>query len=240
MKQAIVIALASFFIGFAWSFSASPQSPNTVLLTEKNTVVLRGPIDREMATYVVNEMNRLAKERKNLADRIYVVIDSEGGNLGSALYMVEIANGLGNVAFVALNSFSAGAYMMQFSRSTRYMVDGGSFMVHQPSIDCTKAPSMPVATCKKLFKEEVKRFLSLVAERIGMPDKAFVTFVDKQKFLNASEAKQMNFIDEVVSVECSENLKKQRIELNVTDNGITYVSKSYSACPLIRAPLESR
>lgn len=240
MKKVIAISLIALFCSTLCLSRIYAGQERTIHLTERNSVTLRGEITEINIRFVTQYLSKLSQERKSSNEPLYVVIDTIGGNVGLGLYLIQVAEQLGHVYFIVLQGWSMGGYIPQLSQRTRYMAKDGTFMIHLVQQKCQARPDWSIEQCKANFEQFNKVFYPLLAERLDMSLPDLMKIIRAGQIMSANEAKDLNMVDEIVNLDCSDMLKRQRISEMVNDSGIEYASKLWSGCPLVREPIESR
>ncbi len=203
----------------------------TIKLTLNNTVSFRENVTKAAIDQAIYKLQSLATKRGSATYPIYVVIDTNGGDPDEAERLTAAMSELDNVYIIALQAYSAGAIMVELQPRTRLISTDGTIMFHQVKITITRPIGLKdLEELVKILNLEVGLLYSRIELRLGMSKEQFLAFMEPETFYGAQEAKDLNLVDEIVKLECSERLSKSRVW---SPSAI-----QYSGCPLDRDPLE--
>ncbi|MHA1558282.1 MAG: ATP-dependent Clp protease proteolytic subunit [Alphaproteobacteria bacterium] len=167
-------------------------------LLKERIVFLTGPIYDEMASLVCAQL--LFLEAENPDKDIAVYINSPGGVVTSALAILDTMNYIrcDIVTLCVGQACSAGSLILVTGcKGKRYALPNAQIMVHQPSGGARGQASDIEIHAREILKtrERLNRiYADCTGKSVGFIEKA----MDRDYFMSAKEAKEHNFIDEVI------------------------------------------
>lgn len=216
----------------------SSASAKRLVLEEANSVSFRGPVTEESVDRVLEEL--MAKSRTLKAGTpIYLVLDTPGGSVIAGMRLIDSIKALPRrVITVTLFAASMGFNMVQ-ALDERLITPTGTLMSHRASVG---GMSGQVNGELEVRVRNVKRavdFLDFVAaKRMGIGLEEYRAAVLNEMWVFGFDSLERKVADSVVLVACGESLSGKKSIKVATLFGRATVE--FSACPLIRAPLEVR
>ncbi len=231
---AVLLSVASFalilclFVLSLCSVIAQGQEKQ-VKLVPHNTVALRGYVDEESTSRLVDEIIR------NENDTIFMVIDSGGGSVNDGFKMIDAMKASGKKFVCIAVSAASMAFSIFQTCDVRYVTDHAVLMQHIGSYrlggDANRNKSYTIFA-EKLFE----RLNKSDRERIGMSKDQFNAMIKDDWWVLGGEAVKANIADAVVSVSCSKDLAEKRIvdKYSLTHADITIIK---AGCPMVSEPV---
>lgn len=216
----------------------SAAAGKRLTLEESNMVSFRGPVTDESVDRVLAEL--MAKSRNLKAGTpLYLVLDTPGGSVLAGMRLVDSIKALPNkVTTVTLFAASMGFNIAQ-ALDERLITPTGTLMSHRASVG---GMSGQVNGELEVRVRNVKRavdFLDFVAsKRMGISIEEYRALVLNELWVFGFDSVERKVADSVVLVACGESLSGKKTLKVATLFGKATVE--FSACPLIRAPLDVR
>lgn len=223
--------LAILLLGLPYFAQASEDSVELIKLTHDNFVTIRGPINSESASRVINEL--LSNEERN----IYVYINSNGGSVVSGGQIIQTIRALQasgkTINCIANTALSMGFAILQ-SCSTRLVLPSSVLMQHQVSlgIDGNLRQVDNYLTFVKKMNDELDVMQS---NRLGMTLQQFKELCEHDIWLYGSDALTYKAADRMVLAVC--NFIPKTYEETISTFFGDIVLK-FSSCPLSTSPLK--
>lgn len=172
-----------------------------VNLNTENTFVLKGQIDVTMVQQAIIILNNPKVK--------YMVLDTPGGSIYAAKILGEFLETRKDITCITKFAASMGFYILQVC-GKRYAGENSVFLQHQQQF---AKELTPINTFLSHLKAELYAFRDSIdkvqAKRIGISLKKFRRLIsDDWLILSGTQAKELNVIDEVVTVLCSDTMMK--------------------------------
>jgi ATP-dependent protease ClpP protease subunit len=172
-----------------------------VSLDTENTFVLRGQIDIVVVQQAIITLNNPKIK--------YMVLDTPGGSIYAAKILGEFLETRQDITCITKFAASMGFYILQVC-GKRYAGENSVFLQHQQQF---AKELTPINTFLSHLKAELYAFRDSIdkvqAKRIGISLKKFRRLIsDDWLILSGTQAKELNVIDEVVTVLCSDAMMK--------------------------------
>jgi len=205
---------------------------NVIKLTEKNFVVIRGPIDGSNSAKVVNEL--LSKQRES---ELYIYLITNGGSVISGMEIVRTLKSLSenkvSIKCIADTALSMGFVIFQYC-PVRYVTLTSVLMQHQLSLG-VRGPLYQINNYLDFIQsveDEVDRHQ---ANRIGLAVPEFRSKIAHDWWLFGENIVKNKVADGMINVICDfePSLITETVQTIFGDVDLTY-----SSCPLARDPLQ--
>lgn len=222
-----LILILSFLI-----FSEVQAANSTLLLTEKNTIVLRGPITEESASKI-----QLSLLQHYSNSGIILVLDTPGGSVDAGLAIIEVANGLHKkVHTLTIFAASMGFQLVQ-NLGTRYILNYGTLMSHRATISGLGGQfDGELESRYKYLKSDIDQLDIIAATRMNISVAEYKALIKDEYWVKGYQAIEDKAADLVVNVRCSKELVQATEKTTINTFFGTYIL-TYSKCPLISYPI---
>lgn len=223
-----VLIMAALF-----ATEASAKDGQTIVLSDSNTVNLRLPITDETVIPVQKEI--IKRAQKGTKD-IYLVLNSPGGSIQSGKMLIETAKGSG-ARVHTISIFSASmSFIISQALDTRYALASSTLMSHR-AFSAGLAGHLPGSLLSQLngMLFDIWEIESMVAARAKYSPEDYAELIRDELWITGSVAKNMRFIDEVVTLRCDKSLNGDAdpVSINVE---IFNLSVVFPKCPLLEQP----
>jgi ATP-dependent protease ClpP protease subunit len=232
LAEILLLSLASVMIVVTvFNIANSRSEPKQdfskdIVLEVGSTLFLEGSVDDDMSMGVMALLDTLAKEKKK---PLYIVIDSSGGNLGSALNIMTMLNTLERPTVGICIKCMSGAFDIFRSLDFRYAIHSSQIMQHHASSwQYLVANQESKQSSAETFKLVDKLHLSL---SVPFRDPSANDYIEHSTVITSQEALRIKWIDKIVNIKCSEALTNMPDErVFKSDEFILLVAKP--KCPL--------
>lgn len=201
------------------------QEAKNVNLTDKNTIILRGPVNHDSVSNVILEINK----KPNKGD-IFLYLNTNGGDVESGLKLVTEIEKY-NISCIADKAYSMGFMIFQVCNK-RYILPHGRIMQHQISFGIQDEFGK-IKNYVDFVEQMGNTMIRKMAQRINIDQSVFYDKVRDDWWLMGENAVIEHCADQVVNVFCSTSLTNANY--TIQDNYNTYI---YSKCPLIEKEIE--
>lgn len=167
-------------------------------LLRDNIVFLSGPIDDDTANIVVAQLLFLQSENPKKDISLYV--NSPGGSVTAGLAIIDTMDHLKNdVSTVCVGlAASMGAVILSAgAKGKRFSLPNAEVMIHQPSGGAEGMASDIEISAKRIIKNR-EVLNKILAKNTGQLLSRIEKDVDRDFFMDASEAKKYGIIDKVI------------------------------------------
>ena len=174
---------------------------------------------------------------KDANSKIYLVMDSPGGDVGAGLAFIKFLETQSNISTITINAASMASGIVE-SLPERLIVKDGTLMFHRAKIGLEGyINDGEMESELAYFKKVVQVLEDINRKRFGMTLAEYRQTVAKEYWLFGQEAVEKKAADRVVEISCDKALLDSRVEKIV---GSFFGSKTivYSGCPIIQLPLE--
>ena len=166
-------------------------------LLRERIVFVNGPVEDHMASLIVAQL--LFLESENPKKDVFLYINSPGGvvTAGMAIHdtMQYIRPRVGTICVG--QAASMGAFLLAAGEpGMRYATTNARIMIHQPSGGAQGMASDIEIQAREILRMR-QRLNELLAKYTGKPIDVIEKAVDRDKFLEADEAKEFGLVDEV-------------------------------------------
>lgn len=216
----------------------SPVLAKTIILTEKNMVVLSQEFNEASTSKVIKDVINLSGDKHK---DIYLVLNTPGGSVDSGLAMIDVLNSIPNITVHTVTLFAAsmGFITAQLLNGKRYITPHGVYMSHLASGGFSGSfPYGNLNSRYDYYSRKLKAIDQRVADRSNGKHslKSYRKLINQEHWSTGKENLNHGFADEVVNLTCSKNLIKDVIEdIKINFMGmIVSVTVKKSLCPLIK------
>ncbi|PIE22302.1 MAG: ATP-dependent Clp protease proteolytic subunit [Planctomycetota bacterium] len=173
-------------------------------LLEKNlfdarTIIVSGPIDDKLCTATVAKL--LSLEDKDPEAAITIFVNSPGGSADAGFAMYDMIRFVKCPVRCVVNGLCASAAVLVFlaaPKGQRFSLPSSRFLLHQPSTGAQGTASDLEITAQQIVKMR-ERYNQIVADAADCPAEKVLEDVNRDFWLDASEAKQYGIVDRVLN-----------------------------------------
>ena len=204
-----------------------------VELNSRNMITIRGPIQPESVS------DFLSKSSKIDSNDIYIYISSPGGSVMEGMKIVDIIKSLEKAGknISCISDFSASmAFIILQSCPRRLATFSSVLMQHQMSLGI-EGDIENINTYLNFIKQIDIELNKLQADRIGLSEENFKRKIENDWWIHGPDAKKNFVVDDIVLVECHQDLHDKFETLEVSTM-FGPVKLKYTKCPLSRYPVE--
>lgn len=223
---------------FAAMLTSLVVHAETIRLTTKNAVILRGPITSESVLQTQKKLLELDRAR-GFFNRyeIYLVLDSPGGSIYDGLDLIETLKTLPNVSTISYFAASMAAFTVQAAPGRRLVKSNGIIMFHRASGGVQGTfETGELETQLEFHKKVVRSMERINATRMSITLEAYKASIVNERWVYGQDNVTEKSADSVVQVTCSEELlkKEDKIEVRTFFGNLTV---KFSGCPELRSPI---
>lgn len=215
------------------AITSTNSNLNTVNLNENNMVSIRGPIDSDSTNKFFQDIMKLDKENE-----INIFINSPGGSVMEGLKIVSYIEMLNeNIRVNCIADFAASmAFIITQSCQNRFALKSSILMQHQMSL-MNRGNLFNLNNYMEMINDMNVYLDKSQASRINMSYDEFKERITNDWWLYGNKAKEMNVVDDIVNVRCSDRLISgtNKVKVGTIFGDIEY---TFNLCPLVRHPLK--
>lgn len=233
MKRTLFAILVTMSL---WGCSQAAVD-DRIVLTEHQTVVLRGPVTANSVAKVQADI--LAKNAilGGSSKPIYLFIDSPGGSIVAGQSLIELVKGLDRPVHTVAGFAASMGYQMVEALGTRYVMESTSLMSHRAAISGLSGQVPGEANTRLANILQLVRELELsTSKRLGITLDEYQKLIHDELWLTGAQAVAMGHADKLVRVSCAKDLTGE-VEQTV-ETMFGPIDVTFHKCPLIRAPLK--
>ncbi len=168
-------------------------------LLQERIIFLSGEIEDDMASVVCAQL--LFLEAQDSQKDIFLYINSPGGVITSALAMYDTMNYIKcDVATICMGqAASAGSLLLSSGKKgKRFILPHARVMVHQPSGGARgQATDIQIQAKEILYLKDLIN--NIYAKNTGQTKDKIEKALERDNFMNASEAKNFGLVDEIIT-----------------------------------------
>lgn len=221
--------------------SSAEAKDADVVLTDKNTVSLRGPVDDGSISELIKKLRELDTD-KEVGKPIYLVLYTPGGSIQAGIELIEAVKGLRRpVKTITIFAASMGFQIAQ-NLDERLILSGGTLMSHKArgQTEGEFGPGSDSQIDKRLnfWKTRLLELDEQTVKRSGGKQtlQSYQASYENELWLTGRESVKGGYADRTVSVRCDSSLK------GTDDSKVSFfgmeVTVKFSKCPLQTAPEE--
>ncbi len=168
-------------------------------LLRERIIFLGGPIDDHTANIVIAQL--LFLESEDAKKDIYLYINSPGGSVTSTMAIVDTMNHIRPdiATFCVGLAASGGAIILSAGKhGKRFILPNAEVMIHQP-LGGVEGQATDIAITAKHILKTRDNLNKLLAKNTGKSLAQIEKDVERDFFMDASEAKSYGIIDEIVT-----------------------------------------
>jgi ATP-dependent protease ClpP protease subunit len=233
MKKFLLSCITLLCVGF--TANAETTRP-TLTLTERNTLVLRNVIESQS---VASLQDRATKLSQNLSkdENIYLFLDTPGGEIQAGGELITLLQGLPQRVNTVTSFAASMGFITVQSLGSRYILPTGILMSHRASGGARGQIPGELNVRVKFFTDMLDDQDAAISKRVGMSKSEYQTLIKDEYWVYGQKSVTAKMADKVINVRCNKTLSEGK----VVETVYTFfgpVKLTYSACPLISAPLE--
>lgn len=167
-------------------------------LLKDRIIFLGSVIDDNVANLVIAQM--LFLEAEDPDKDIYLYINSPGGSVTAGMAIYDTMQYIRcDVTTICVGlAASMGAFLLAAgAKDKRYCLPNSEIMIHQPSAGAQGQATDLHIQVERLLKVK-KRLNKILAERTGQPLEKIEEDVERDKFMDAEEAKAYGLVDKIM------------------------------------------
>jgi ATP-dependent Clp protease, protease subunit len=251
MKKLAIIALLGLvaFLIPKYSISEGKNSPSltpTIVLTDKNLIVLSGEVNGESASAVISKANELCHvgtARKMFGGKptLTLFVNSPGGSIQSGLEMIEALKGTGcKINTVTLFAASMGFQIVQ-NMDDRLILKNGVLMSHRAAGGFEGSfggirPSQ-LDSRYQFWMDRVRELDEQTVSRTKGKQTydSYTKEYQNEMWLTGNKSVQEGYADEVVLVKCDSSVQGTSTH-SIDFMGVS-ISYELDNCPLNTSPM---
>jgi ATP-dependent Clp protease protease subunit len=212
---------------------AIPIKPELIELKKDNFISLREPITQESSSRLLSKLNSI----ENKHDKIYLYINSPGGNVIAGLEIINYIKSLQRrdkqVICIAHTAMSMAFVIFQYC-SERFILYSSTLMQHQMSLG-VKGKLYDINSRMSYLNTLEIKMSQDQATRLHLSLDNFTKLIQNDWWLYSEDILLHKAADKIVSLFCSFDNFEETVVVNSLLGDITI---KYSACPVINYPLQ--
>ena len=220
------IFLLNFIIPNTHYIQASLTLP-VLKLNTTNMILLKGTINKESTNKFLQDLHSL--ENKQSA---FVFLDTNGGSVEDGNKIIREVQ-KNNMSCIVEKAYSMGFAILQ-SCNRRLMLPYGKIMQHQISFGVQNEKAK-IESYINFINQMEHDLVNMQATKIGITNEEFKNKTYNDWWLFGNYAVIENCADEIINVECTQKLVKEKHIISSRS-----YDTIYSKCPLIPEPIEKK
>lgn len=180
-------------------YTSQRQMTLSDLLLENRIIFLEGVIEDLTANYVVKQLLYLQYENKK--QEIHFYINSPGGAVSATLAVYDTMQFLDcPIATYVIGMAASGAAVLLAggTKGKRYALPHSTVMIHQPHGGVGGQVSDIEIQCEEILRSK-RTINDILARHTGQPVERISQDTERDRYLNALQAKEYGLVDEVLS-----------------------------------------
>lgn len=206
-----------------------------IMLNSTNIVNIRGPIGSHLINDFVKDISNIEN------DEIYIYINSPGGSVHTGNNIINIINAVeltGKQIYCIADTAMSMAFAITQACKSRYIMENSVLMQHQMSLGI-EGQIENIKEYMKFINSIDKNMDEKQAKRMEISVNEFKDNTRHDWWLYGKDIIHKNAADKMVNVLCSPELLNKT--MTHTLNIMWFeVEVTYSKCPLIRNPIETK
>lgn len=203
-----------------------------IILSDSNTVSLRGPVTDASIADVISELNTLSKIG-NEKDPIYLILNTPGGSVMAGIQLMDYMNTLRRPVHSVANFAASMGFQILQSSPVRYITKYGTIMSHRIA-----------GGVKGQFPQEVNSRLKHISDLGEVLDKqavkrtkgkhtlkSYMELIRDEYWAVGDNSIKDGFVDEVATLKCDTTLDGTVTKL--VQVFIFVAEVEFSKCPIV-------
>jgi ATP-dependent protease ClpP protease subunit len=208
------------------------NKPNLIVLSKKNTVTLRGVVDRESVTILERHLLDMSRNLKD-SDVIYMVLDTPGGSVDAGLELIDFIHGLPQkVQTITIFAASMGFQIVQ-NLDKRWILPNGVIMSHRARLAGVEGEINGNLISRIIHITQIINKLDKIAsDRMHMSMSDYQSAIANELWMNGDKAIAIHGVDAATLVRCDSSFGGSAMVKLASMFGLN-VTGLMSNCPLI-------
>jgi ATP-dependent Clp protease protease subunit len=221
------------------TMAETSQFTETINLTEDNHVLFRGEVNSTSVAKASMEL-LLLSTKLSPTDTIYFVIDSGGGSVYAGMDMINVMEIVPQkIVTISIFAFSM-AYSLSQRGFERFVASNGIMGQHRARGTFNgQFGDGEVEKRLELWQSIILGLNQYEADRMGVSLEEFKSRTKDEIYGHNQKAIDNGSADKMVKISCSPELIKMKAIVSVTSPFGGSSELTYSACPLIRTPIDT-
>ena len=180
------------------------------MLLENRIIFLSGPINERNANLVIMRLLYLQSIKKDQDINLYV--NSPGGYVDQTLAIYDTMQFLScDLATYCIGQAASGAaiIMAAGTKGKRYILPNAKMMLHQPYGGISGQAEDIRIQAKEVLRDK-KRLNDILAKHTGQPAEKIADEIDRDRYLDAGEAKEYGLVDVLLSENDDKNGQEKK------------------------------
>ena len=168
-------------------------------LLKERIIFLVGPVEDYMANVIVAQL--LFLESENPEKDIFLYINSPGGSVSAGMAIYDTMNFIKPDVSTLCTGMAAsmGAFLLAAgAKGKRIALPNSRVMIHQPSGGAQGQATDIEITAKEILKIR-QRLNEILAQQTGQPIEKVAADSERDKWMDAMEAKDYGMVDQVIT-----------------------------------------
>ncbi len=169
-------------------------------LLENRIIFINGAVDSKLAGKIIPEI--LFLDSVDSKKEIKVLINSPGGEITSGYAIFDLLRAVKSpvTTLVAGLAASMGSVLsLAADKSRCFMLDNAQIMIHQPLLQGAQGSVTDIEIHASQILKSRERIAKLYAEKTGKAVDVILTDIDKDYWLNSTEAKEYGLVDKIIT-----------------------------------------
>jgi ATP-dependent Clp protease protease subunit len=168
-------------------------------LLKDRIVFVSGVIETDMANTVIAQL--LFLEKENPKEDIQLFINSQGGEIDAGMAILDTMNYIKpdiSTICVGIAASMASVLLAGGTQGKRFALPNSKVMIHQPLWGAEGQASDLIIKAEEIGKVRDQLY-KLLSKFTGKPLKQIEKDADRDKYFNATEAKDYGLVDKIIS-----------------------------------------
>ena len=211
-----------------------------IVLTTRNTVVLRGVIDDSSVIAAQYKLMEQVLVRGAKPYTIYLVIDSPGGVIDAGLSFIEFAKTIPNLKTISIFAASMASAIAETLPGERLVLANSTMMFHRAGGGFRGHFETGEVEAQLWAAKAMVREMEIInASRMKMTLESYKALAQNELWLYGKNTILYRSADQMVNAECTSSLIKQTQTSTMSFMGLFEVQIDFSGCPLLRGPIST-
>ena len=167
-------------------------------LLKENIIFLGGPIDDTVANLIIAQL--LFLQAENPKKDITMYVNSPGGQVNAGLAIIDTMNNIKNdvsTVCVGMAASMAAVILACGAKGKRFTLENSEVMIHQP-LGGTEGQAADIEINAKHILKTRDNLYKILAKQTGQKVEKIHRDSDRDKWMNAVEAKEYGLVDKVL------------------------------------------